>query len=68
MGRAMVHIDNAYKIPNLRVRGYVCRTHTASNTAFRGFGGPQGMMMTEQFVSNVAVTLGMHPSEVWPFI
>ncbi|KAH3859121.1 hypothetical protein DPMN_101836, partial [Dreissena polymorpha] len=64
MDRAMFHIDNAYKIPNLRVRGYVCRTHTASNTAFRGFGGPQGMMMTEQFVSDVAVTLGMHPSEV----
>lgn len=41
MDRALLHIDNSYKIPNVRVVGHVCRTNQASNTAFRGFGGPQ---------------------------
>ena len=41
MDRALVHSDNCYRAPHMRVRGYVCRTHQSSNTAFRGFGGPQ---------------------------
>ncbi len=41
MDRALLHIDNCYKIPNLRAVGHVCRTNQATNTAFRGFGGPQ---------------------------
>ena len=41
LDRAMFHVDNAYFIPNLKVTGRVCRTNLPSNTAFRGFGGPQ---------------------------
>ena len=41
MDRALMHSDNCYRAPNFRVKGFVCRTNTASNTAFRGFGGPQ---------------------------
>lgn len=41
MDRALLHTDNAYKIPHLRVLGHICKTHCGSNTAFRGFGGPQ---------------------------
>ena len=41
MDRALLHIDAAYKIPNVRVVGCCCKTNIASNTAFRGFGGPQ---------------------------
>ena len=47
LDRALFHLDNCYAIPNLRVMGRVCKTHTASNTAFRGFGGPQGMLVVE---------------------
>lgn len=46
---------------NLRVQGSVCRTNLPSNTAFRGFGGPQGMVITEEIVTNVATYLGMDP-------
>lgn len=41
MDRALMHADGVYKFPAQRVRGHMCRTHIASNTAFRGFGGPQ---------------------------
>lgn len=41
MDRALLHVDGAYKIPHVRVVGYCCKTNIASNTAFRGFGGPQ---------------------------
>ena len=41
MDRALVHSDSCYKIPNVRVKGNMCYTHMSSNTAFRGFGGPQ---------------------------
>ena len=41
MERAMFHSDNSYLVPNLRVRGHCCKTNLPSNTAFRGFGGPQ---------------------------
>lgn len=57
--RAMSHIDGCYRFPNLHVRGRICKTNTMSNTAFRGFGGPQGMFIAESFMSEVADRLGM---------
>ncbi|PGG98646.1 xanthine dehydrogenase [Helicocarpus griseus UAMH5409] len=52
--RSLSHIDNVYKIPNVHVRGHVCRTNTVSNTAFRGFGGPQGLFFAESYMSEIA--------------
>ncbi|KAG8164117.1 hypothetical protein KVR01_006035 [Diaporthe batatas] len=52
--RAMSHSDNCYLIPNIHVRGRICRTNTMSNTAFRGFGGPQGLFIAESYMSEVA--------------
>lgn len=57
--RALTHIDNCYMIPNIDVRGKVCKTNTMSNTAFRGFGGPQGMFICESFLEEAADTIGM---------
>jgi xanthine dehydrogenase/oxidase len=57
--RALSHIDGVYKIPNVHVRGRICKTNTVSNTAFRGFGGPQGMFICESMMSEVADKLGM---------
>ena len=59
--RAMCHADNAYDIPNMRITSYCCLTHTQSNTAFRGFGGPQGMLGIERVVDAVAHELGLDP-------
>jgi xanthine dehydrogenase large subunit len=59
MMRAMFHVDNCYSIPNLTVTGRVCRTHHVSHTAFRGFGGPQGMLVIEDILSRVAATLAL---------
>jgi xanthine dehydrogenase large subunit len=56
--RALCHADNCYWIPNLRFRGLPCKTNTVSNTAFRGYGGPQGMIAIEQIVDCIARTLG----------
>ncbi len=55
--RAMLHSDNAYWLPNVRITGRVCLTHLPSNTAFRGFGGPQGVASTE----NVIEAIGQRP-------
>ncbi|KAF2190838.1 xanthine dehydrogenase [Zopfia rhizophila CBS 207.26] len=52
--RSLSHIDGVYHIPNTHVRGRVAKTNTVSNTAFRGFGGPQGMFIAETFMSEVA--------------
>ncbi|KAK4133189.1 hypothetical protein BT67DRAFT_443111 [Trichocladium antarcticum] len=57
--RAMSHSDGCYRIPNMHVRGRICKTNTMSNTAFRGFGGPQGMFIAESYMSEVADRLGM---------
>jgi xanthine dehydrogenase/oxidase len=57
--RAMSHIDGCYKIPNVHIRGRICQTNTMSNTAFRGFGGPQGMFIAESYMVEVADRLGM---------
>lgn len=57
--RAMSHVDGCYKIPNMFIRGRLCKTNTMSNTAFRGFGGPQGMFIAETYMEEVADRLGM---------
>ena len=57
--RALSHCDGVYKIPNVFVRGRICKTNTVSNTAFRGFGGPQGMFIAETYMEEVADALGM---------
>ncbi|MBI1804656.1 MAG: xanthine dehydrogenase molybdopterin binding subunit [Ignavibacteriae bacterium] len=62
--RAMLHADNAYYIPNMRVVGKVYKTNLPSNTAFRGFGGPQGMAVIEQVLDRVARYLKKDASEI----
>ncbi|NYS61224.1 xanthine dehydrogenase molybdopterin binding subunit [Vreelandella salicampi] len=62
--RAMFHSDNAYSLGAARVTGHRARTHTASNTAFRGFGGPQGMMVIEAALDDIARRLGEDPLTV----
>ncbi|KAF3933300.1 hypothetical protein ABW19_dt0200309 [Dactylella cylindrospora] len=57
--RSLSHIDGCYNIPNVFVRGRLCRTNTMSNSAFRGFGGPQGMFISECYMVEVADALGM---------
>lgn len=57
--RALSHIDGCYNIPNVNVSGRICKTNTVSNSAFRGFGGPQGMFISESFMSEVADHLKM---------
>ncbi|KAK5944532.1 hypothetical protein PMZ80_003814 [Knufia obscura] len=57
--RGLSHIDGCYNIPNINVDGRICKTNTVSNTAFRGFGGPQGMFIAETYMSEVADRLGM---------
>ncbi|KAK3899601.1 Molybdopterin-binding domain of aldehyde dehydrogenase-domain-containing protein [Staphylotrichum tortipilum] len=61
--RAMTHSDGCYLIPNMHVRGRICKTNTMSNTAFRGFGGPQGMFIAETYMEEVADRLGMPVEE-----
>lgn len=62
--RAMLHVDNAYYIPNLSVVGTVYKTNLPSNTAFRGFGGPQGMAVVETVIDRVARFLKMDAADV----
>ena len=62
--RACLHIDNCYHIPNLKLISHRCKTHTQSGTAFRGFGGPQGMFTIETIIEEIAATLGKDPLEV----
>jgi xanthine dehydrogenase large subunit len=64
LDRALFHLDNAYYIPALRFAGQICRTNLPSNTAFRGFGGPQGMVVIEDAIERAAVALGMAPEEL----
>src|SRR6202000_3283625 len=61
--RAMLHTDNAYYLPNARITGRVCKTNLPSNTAFRGFGGPQGMAVIESVMSRAAEVLQLDPAE-----
>ena len=62
--RALLHIDNAYFLKNLEVKNYLCKTNTASSTAFRGFGGNQGMMAIENILDNISRFLKKDPAEV----
>ncbi|HEY9765751.1 MAG TPA: molybdopterin cofactor-binding domain-containing protein, partial [Chroococcales cyanobacterium] len=62
--RAMLHADNAYHIPNVRIIGRPCKTNLPPNTAFRGFGGPQGVYAIETALDRVARKLGMDPLEL----
>ncbi len=62
--RAMFHIDNAYYIPNLEVTGQVAKTNITSQTAFRGFGGPQGMLVIEEIMDRVARATNLPPEVV----
>ena len=62
--RALFHADNAYYYPNAHINGNRCKTNTVSNTAFRGFGGPQGMIMAEQLVDDIAYYLGKDPLDI----
>ena len=57
--RALCHADNCYLLPNLRFRGLPCKTNTVSNTAFRGYGGPQGMLAIETIIEVIARQLGL---------
>ena len=62
--RAMFHADNAYRLPAARIRSRRLKTHTVSNTAFRGFGGPQGMVGIERALDRVAFVTGVDPLDV----
>ena len=62
--RALLHLDNAYYIENILAENYLCKTNTASNTAFRGFGGNQGMMVIENIIDSIAGLLKKDPSEI----
>ncbi|MDX2411737.1 MAG: xanthine dehydrogenase molybdopterin binding subunit, partial [Woeseiaceae bacterium] len=62
--RTMFHCDNAYFLENVHIKSYRCKTNTASATAFRGFGGPQGMFAIEYAIDDIARTLQLDPLEV----
>ncbi|RVU07747.1 xanthine dehydrogenase molybdopterin binding subunit [Novosphingobium umbonatum] len=62
--RAMFHADNAYFLPAVEIISHRCRTNTVSNTAFRGFGGPQGMIAIERIMDDVAAAVGRDPLAV----
>ena len=62
--RALLHIDNAYYLSDLEVENYLCKTNTSSSTAFRGFGGNQGMMIIENIIDNIAKHLKKDPAEI----
>lgn len=62
--RAMLHSDNAYYLPNARITGRVCKTNFPSNTAFRGFGGPQGVAVIENVMEEIAQVLGRDALDV----
>ena len=59
MSRALTHLDNCYSFKDFTARGYICKTNTVSNTAFRGFGGPQGMLAIETILERVSRFLGI---------
>ena len=64
LARALCHVDNAYWIPNVRLNGRIARTNKTSQTAFRGFGGPQGMLVIEDILGRCAPLLGIDPMEL----
>ena len=62
--RALFHLDNAYYFPHVHFEGRVCKTNATSHTAFRGFGGPQGMVVIEDIMARVANALDLPPEQV----
>jgi xanthine dehydrogenase large subunit len=64
LSRALFHCDNAYRLPAADLTGSICRTHKTSQTAFRGFGGPQGMLVIEEILDQAARRLGLPPEIV----
>ncbi len=62
--RALFHMDNAYFLPAAELTGLVARTNLPSNTAFRGFGGPQGMVVIEEVLNRAAERLGLDPAQI----
>jgi xanthine dehydrogenase large subunit len=64
MERTLLHAENAYYIPNIEISGTVCRTNLPSNTAFRGFGGPQAVAVMENVIEEIAAFLGLDAYEV----
>jgi xanthine dehydrogenase large subunit len=64
LARALCHVDNAYWIPHVRVHGRIARTHKTSQTAFRGFGGPQGMLVIEDILGRCAPLLGIDADDL----
>jgi len=64
MERTMMHADNAYHLPNVSITGQVCKTNLPPNTAFRGFGGPQGVIVIENAIQEIAQTLGIDALDV----
>ena len=62
--RAIFHCDNAYYLDNVHIASQRCKTNTVSNTAFRGFGGPQGMFAVEHAIDDIARTLNLDPLTV----
>jgi xanthine dehydrogenase large subunit len=64
MTRAICHFDNAYWLPEVAIHGFCARTNTQSNTAFRGFGGPQGALVIEVILDRIARKLGLDPLAV----
>lgn len=64
LARALCHVDNAYWIPDIEVHGRIAKTNKTSQTAFRGFGGPQGMLVIEDILGRTAPMLGLAPEEL----
>ena len=62
--RAIFHADNCYFMENISIISHRCKTHTVSNTAFRGFGGPQGMIGVERMIDEIAHALGKDPLDI----
>jgi xanthine dehydrogenase large subunit len=62
--RALFHADNTYYYPNVLLRSHPMKTNTVSNTAFRGFGGPQGLVVAERIIEEIAYYLGKDPLEI----
>ena len=62
--RALFHLDNCYHIPHVRFRGQVAKTNVTSHTAFRGFGGPQGMLVIEEIIARIANKLALPPEQI----
>ena len=62
--RALFHADNAYYYPDVRISSHPMKTNTVSNTAFRGFGGPQGVIVAERMIEEIAYALGRDPLEI----